>query len=143
MSHVTKLDLAVYDRPRDWQALERTCAILGLEKRQQTHYRKWGASGECICALGVPGNLTAYEVGLVADSKGVMTFQFDDWQEGHGLIDKIGWRGEKLTQEFARQRALLALQEEGFDVASVTVLADGTIDVEARPGVQYQFASLF
>lgn len=122
MSHVAVIKVQI----KDLEALKQTCSELGLEfvEGQKTYkwYGRWVRDyhgndaaykngidpknyGKCDHAIRIPGNSSAYEVGVVRLDDGSYTLIWDFYNGGYGLIKKIGKDGEKLTVGYAKTAA--------------------------------------
>jgi hypothetical protein len=113
MSHVITCKVQI----KNLAALERAAKRCGLEMRRgQKHYRWFGKFvgdspmpagftesqlGKCDHALGIPGNSSAYEVGVVARAGGQYELIWDYWSGGYGLVDKIGKDAQTLKDEYS------------------------------------------
>jgi hypothetical protein len=148
MSHVSCIDVVI----KDLDALKRVAEELGLEfvEGQKTYkwYGRWvkdynandaaykhgidpGQYGSCDHVLRIPGNPSAYEVGVVKTADGYKLI-WDFWAGGYGLRDKIGSKGEKLIQGYSKEVACKALAKKGLKVKSVEKLATGQLKVVLR-----------
>jgi hypothetical protein len=146
MSHVSKIEINV----QDLGLLKKACAELGLELVEQKRYRWYGRSvgdyalpegftvkdlGSCNYAIRVPGNAKAYEVGVVKRRDGIKGYELlvDEWNDGYGLIEKIGPGAAKLKQAYSVQVAKRWGQKNGY-LVTVTKSASGKQVVTARRG---------
>lgn len=128
MSHVARIDMEI----KDLECLKKAAESLGLKFVEgQTSYRwfnqhvgdyplpenfKVSDLGKCEHALSIPGNSTAYEIGVVKrrDGKPGYTLLWDFWQGGYGLQAKVGKDGNLLKQSYAEAVAMKQLK--GFRV---------------------------
>jgi len=140
VSHVAKVELKILDL----KALKTAAESLGLEfvEGQET-YRWYGRSvgdyplpegltsadlGKCNHAIRIPGNPSAYEIGVRqnADGKGY-TLLWDFWQGGYGLQTAIGKDGGRLKQAYAGAVAVNHYSRKGYRVTSSTDAAGNLI----------------
>ena len=143
MSHVVSIQAEV----RDLEALKVAAARLGLEfnEGQRTH-RWYGTSvgdyplptgftvddlGKCEHAISVPGNHTAYEIGVVKRRDGVAGYEllYDLWQGGYGLVNHVGRNCNKLVQEYSRETTRRAAIRDGWNIESERTLQDGSLQL--------------
>lgn len=128
MSHVCEMELEV----KDLDALQEAAKAIGLELvRGQTKYKWWGHSvgdypipagftaqdlGNCDHALRIPGNPTAYEVGVVKRKDGKPGYQllWDFYAGGYGLEKVIGPDGGLLKQSYAVMVAKKQMLRQGY-----------------------------
>lgn len=132
MSHITKVHLKI----KDLSCVAAACTRLGLTFMEgQRTFRKHGANGTCEHAINAGPN--AYEVGLRAVDDGY-ELQFDYWNGGYGLMEKIGTRdgrgpisnANRFSQAYAAEVAIKSLRRSGHRVRE-SVGANGSIVVEA------------
>jgi hypothetical protein len=132
VSHVAKIDLKILNL----DALKTAADSLGLEFVEgQTSYRWYGHHvgdypmpegmsladlGTCDHAMRIPGNPSAYEIGVKKMADGSYTLLWDFWQGGYGLQDAIGKDGVKLKDGYALQAALNHYRRNGFRVSQST-----------------------
>lgn len=100
MSHVTTVDVVL----ADLSVLDLACQRLGLELvKDRREFRRFSGSAPCDHCIRIPGNDTAYQIGVVKRSGGPgYELQLDSWQGGYGMLDRVG--GEtcpKLRQAYA------------------------------------------
>lgn len=144
MSHVVAIDLEV----KDLDALAKACKNLGLELALgQKTYRWYGRSvgdyplpagftaselGRCEHAIKIPGNQSAYEIGVVKrkDGRPGYTLLWDFWSRGFGMQDKAGDNCGLLRQGYTTQVSKKHLISKGYKVSEVKK-ADGTIVIKA------------
>lgn len=116
MSHVVDVKTNILDIDCFIAAAE----SLGLEKRDKQTFRWFGRHvgdfplpegfsvddmGKCEFALGIKGNNTAYEVGVVRRRNGDgWTLLYDQWAGGKGMTKQIGGGCEKLLQAYAVEK---------------------------------------
>jgi hypothetical protein len=130
MSHVATVDIHI----TNLADLRVACNRLGLELAEgQTAYRWYGRHvgdfplpagfrpdelGKCEHAIRIPGNETAYEVGVVPrrDGKPGWTLLWDFWCGGYGLQAKIGQDAGLLKQAYAIAAATRQARLQGFNV---------------------------
>jgi hypothetical protein len=134
MSHVAKIDLVI----SDLDCLEKACAECGLIlNRGQTNYRWYGSwqndysaedaaykhgikpedYGKCSHAISVPGNSSAYEVGVVKNPDGEgWVLIWDFYSGGHGLQQLLGGPKDanKLLTSYSKEVILAKADEMGF-----------------------------
>lgn len=132
MSHVTTIKMEI----RSLDALEAACQKIGLQfKRNQKTYKWYGQfvgdyreagtdpkeMGKCDHAIGIPGNKTAYEIG-VAQKDDHYVLRWDFWQGGMGLSQVAGDKCSRLTEAYtqvvALQEATKFAEAEGYTVTS-------------------------
>lgn len=150
MSHVTDVKLKV----RDLAALKEAAEACGLELREdQTSYKWYGRwvndfsgptaavtqghdpkdFGKSAHAIGIPGNRSAYEIGVVArkDDDG-FDLLYDAW-DGQ-LEPKAGKNLSKLRREYAAsvasRKAIDHLAKRGFKLSRENV--GNTIQLRLR-----------
>src|SRR5438552_1836555 len=117
MSHVSTFEFAV----TDLDALDKACSEIGLELvRDQKQYKWFGRSvgdyplpegfsekdlGKCEHAIRIPGNRSAYEIGVVKSRTGTgYQLVWDFWQGGYGMEKMVGGKdGDKLKQQYEVQ----------------------------------------
>lgn len=142
MSHVAKIKVEI----KDLHALRAAAESLGLRfNLHQKTYKWYGSSvgdyplpegftaadlGKCNHAISIPGNSTAYEIGVV-ERNGKFTLLWDFWQGGYGLVERVGKDGQKLIQAYARQVAIKQARAQGMTVTETT-REDGTIVLRCR-----------
>lgn len=140
MSHVATVDVQV----TNLEDLRAACQRLGLEFAEgQTTYRWYGTHvgdyplpagfsaadlGSCEHAIRVPGNLEAYEVGVVRrrDGKPGWQLMWDFYLGGFGLEQHVGTDCGLLRQSYATVAATRAARQQGFTVQE-RKLASGEI----------------
>lgn len=143
MSHVASVECEV----RDLAALSAACVLLGLEfvEHQKTHrwFGRWlndwrdpaqaavmkghdpTTFGTCEHAIRIPGDSSAYEIGLVfADNSTLTTpvykFIYDAWGMGGGLLhQKAGPGLVRLQNEYLGVVAERQLQRRGWRTQKV------------------------
>ena len=142
MSHISTVELHV----TDLNCLESACLELGLEfVRDVTSYRWFGIFvgdaplphgfskselGKCEHVIRIPGDGTAYEVGVVSrrDGKPGYTLLWDSWQGGYGLQAHVGENCGKLSQTYATHVATNQARRQGYSVRR-EVLANGKVQL--------------
>lgn len=131
MSHVTTINTEI----KDLNALSKACEELGLELVMNQRTYKWFGQfmgdaplpegftrkelGKCEHAIRVKGaKRDTYEVGLVKrrDGREGFTLLFDYWNDGFGLMPKIGEGAKTLTREYTLQTAMTKMRQKGFNV---------------------------
>lgn len=143
MSHVAQISMEI----KDLDALAAACKDLGLELVRNQHTYKWyGYSvgdyplpegftaedlGKCDHAIRVPGNPSAYEIGVVRNRTGNgYVLLWDFWQGGYGMQARVGDHGEKLKQGYTVHVASRYWQKKGFHTTT-TQRTDGQVVVRA------------
>lgn len=140
MSHVATVDVQI----TNLDDLRAACQRLGLEfvEGQQT-YRWYGRHvgdyplpegfaasdlGKCEHAIRIPGNASAYEVGVVRrrDGKPGWSLMWDFYAGGYGLEKFVGNDCGLLRQSYATVAAVRTARQQGFQVQERT-LASGEI----------------
>lgn len=133
MSHVASVEVKV----TDLDALKAACDRLGLEfkegKRTHRWYGVWlddwrsarAAStkgrdpktfGTCIHAIGIKGDSTGYEIGVVDDGDGVYGLVYDSIGTGQQLERLAGVDLELLRDEVAAEVATQHMERRGYRV---------------------------
>jgi len=132
MSHVTTIDVEI----KDLEALKVACKKCGLEFREGKKSYKWYGKhvgdyplpegftkedlGKCDHAIGVPGNNSAYEIGVV-EQDGKHTMLWDFWNGGYGLESLAGQNCSNVTEAYATEVALKEAstfaQSQGWSVS--------------------------
>ena len=137
MSHVAKIDVVI----KDLEALQAACEALGLEFVQGQKTFKWYGRwvndysaedaayhsgikpedyGKCEHAIRIPGNSSAYEIGVVRNPNGEgYSLVYDFYNGGFGMSDKVGGKKcEKLVGEYgkgvARNQAKSMAKKYGY-----------------------------
>lgn len=122
-SHIAEVAIEV----RDLDALETACKRIGLEfRRDRKEYRWYGEStgptpegmtedelGKCVHAIGIPGSLAAYEIGVIQRA-GSYGLAFDNWHGGYGLEAVAGAGCKKLIEEYSVVVAERAAAMQGW-----------------------------
>jgi hypothetical protein len=102
MSYISTIKTEI----KDLAALSEACKKIGLKLNEgQTKYKWWGAKKECLHAISVPGNSTAYEIG-VNEKNGIYTLSYDPHVGGYGLEEICGKKCENLTQAYTQTVAI-------------------------------------
>ena len=119
MSHVAIVDIEI----KDFDALARACENLGLKFNEgQKTYRWYGRSvgdyplptgfkasdlGHCDHAISIPGNKSAYEIGVCKSREGKKSsiLMWDFWNGGYGLQERVGNDCDTLNHEYAKEVA--------------------------------------
>lgn len=139
MSHVAVIDLHIAENELDM--LDQACNMLGLRldrnRKQWRWYGHWvndyHASeaayhhgikpeeyGNCAeHVITIPGNNTAYEIGVVRrrDGKPGFMLLYDFWGGGQGMSAKVGNQNcNKLKQMFTACVSANELKQKGFNV---------------------------
>ena len=127
MSHVTKISVEI----KNLDALSKACEELGLQLNiGQTKFRWYaGNQGNCLHAITIPGNTSAYEIGVQRNGDG-FRLETDFYAGGKGLVAKVGNKAEKLIEEYTAQVTIQSVEEMGFEVAGRELTGDGTIQLE-------------
>lgn len=138
MSHIATVALEI----KDLDALRAAVAAAGLEWREgQRHHRWYGrrmddqrdlagvtsALGECEHAIGIPGDQTAYEVGVVRKTDGTYTLASDSF-DGR-LFRLTGENCCRLVQAYVREVATRTLARSGYTAQGARMLPDGTVEM--------------
>lgn len=90
--------------------------------------------GKCEHAITLPGNSSAYEVGIVKNPNGPgYLLLYDFWQGGYGMSAHIGTEPPmgKLLAQYARAVELKQAQAQGYGVTE-TVDQNGDIVMECE-----------
>lgn len=142
MSHVCSISVDI----TDLSCLEQAAKDLGLVFSAKRTYRWYGQSvngeipegfteadlGKCEYNISVPNEPNAYEVGVVKNRVGRgYSLHFDFWENGFGLIERIGEGASKLKQRYSTNVAKKAAIRAGFRV-SEHVGTDGKVILKAR-----------
>lgn len=144
MSHVSAITLRI----KDLRSLLESAGELGLEQRMKETFNWYGRSvgdyplpegytaeemGKCLFALGIKGNSSAYEVGVVKSKvhPGEYELLWDFWQGGFGLQEAIGVDGNKLRQKYAEKVTTKQLRKQGLRITR-SVTADGKVVLRGR-----------
>lgn len=145
MSHVAQVDLEI----RDLDALKKACKALELEfVENSTSYRWYGHSvgdyalpkgfsasdlGKCEHEIRVKNNASAYSIGVAKrrDGKKGYTLLYDHWNNGYGLMPKVGSECGKLLQGYSTEVAVKQLRKQGYRTKLVKN-EDGTLQIRAR-----------
>jgi hypothetical protein len=115
MSHLTTITIEF----KDLGAVKVACTELGLELvENQTTFKYYYPSAPCDHAIRIPRNTTAYEVGLVATQDGY-ELKYDTYQNGHGMMEKIGQDANKLKQAYATEIARKTMAKQGYRVNTI------------------------
>ena len=132
MSHITQVEeIQVSDLP----AFEKACRERGVElRRDQKQFKNFGGrNSPCEMAVVDPQNRKAYEAGLVKTADGkAYVLQVDNWNEGHGLNEKIGYNAGLLLQRYGINAAKNAAVKQGMAVREA-LQADGSIKLICEP----------
>lgn len=141
MSHVATVDVQI----KDLDCLRKACGRLGLEWKENQGTFKWFGRwmndyakqdaaykhgfkpedyGKCTHAIGVPGNSSAYEIGVVAKEDGSFGLLWDFYRGGHGLMECVSSEANKegvgkLLQAYAIEVAKKSAKKQGFAVKEV------------------------
>ena len=140
MSHVTTIDLVI----KDLKCLEKAAKSLGLEfKNGQKTYKWWGHHvgdypipegftkddlGKCDHAVGIPGNTSAYEIGVVGAKDGTYKLIWDFYGGGMGLQQKVGDGCGALCQQYSKEVTKKQAMMNGYTVQE-NKLDDGSIEL--------------
>jgi hypothetical protein len=132
------------------EALKRACKKVGLEFRENQKTYKWygrwvqdyhGSNaayklginpedyGKCEHAIGIPGNNTAYEIGICRNNEGKMVMVWDFWGGGNGLESVAGKDCHKLVQAYSAEVTAETLTQQGYIQSEYTTNADGEIEL--------------
>lgn len=116
----------------DLEVLQLSGEALGMELVEKSTYKFYGRwigdyplpegfsqkdLGKCEYVLRVKdAGPETYEVGVVKrrDGKPGYSLLFDFWQNGFGLLEKIGENADKLKGEYKLQAAMKAARRQGF-----------------------------
>ena len=149
MSHVSYVELEV----NDLDALAKAAEACGLEfVPNQTSirwYGRWvrdyhgddaaykhgvdpGQYGRCTHALRIPGDDTAYEVGILDNGDGTFKIYYDHWGPGKAITDKIGQGGQKLKQQYVKVKTIEVLKRKGFQLKQEEDLASGSLKLTLK-----------
>ena len=137
----------------DLDALEETLAEQFPElelRRGQKSYRWYGkfmndsrdygshdpkTFGRGEHAIGIRGDRTGYEIGLVADGAGGFAVLYDAWGPGHKLTELVGAGAAALKQEYAftvaSRKAKATLGRKGW-TTSRERMPDGRLKLKLR-----------
>lgn len=150
MSHVV-MQRQIYDNIDAIVAGAKACGLVKLEKRKFKWYGAWVNDynaadaahqhgikpedyGKCEFALGIPGDSTAYEVGVVKNPSGAgYVLVWDFYRGGYGLMDKIGEDGGKLKVEINSAAVIAVREQMGDRLIATEDLADGSRLIRLRP----------
>jgi hypothetical protein len=129
MSHIATLNVEI----KELAALKISCRKLGLEFMEGQQEFKSYFPGKCDHAIRVIGKPNAYEIGVTKNKSGVgYSLSLDPHCGGYGLIDAVGYNGEKLKQRYAAEVARKAALRAGLRGITETVKKDGTIVLKVR-----------
>jgi hypothetical protein len=142
MSHVTRVNttLTVKETPH----LHAAAKCLGLEQRVNAagqplrRAKTYNGHFDAEIVFGIPGNTTAYEMGLKLD-KGKWDIMLDNFNGGYGLGEVVGHDGQRFIQKVSDLRVAEAAAASMLSEVGRKVLADGTIVIELEPSVERQF----
>lgn len=145
MSHIATVEIVV----SSLDDLDAACNRLGLKlNRGQKTYKWYGRSvgdsplpegmtvadlGKCEHAICIPGNETAYEIGVVRRQDGNYTLAWDYWEGGFGLQEIAGENCNALKQAYAIEAAKRTALQQGFGVNEVAQ-QDGSIKLQLTGG---------
>lgn len=140
MSHVATVKVTI----QDLDALRAACKAAGLEFREgQKTYRWWGTSvgdyplpegmtvadlGKCDHAIGIPGNDTSYEIGVVRRGTSYI-LAWDFYAGGKGLEKVAGKNCGRLVQAYSMQVASKAALKSGYRMTGTKTNADGSVEM--------------
>ena len=142
MSHVATVQVEI----KDLDCLEAAAKRCGLVfKRDQKEFKWYGRwmndyaeddaaykalgidpkdYGKCIHAIGIEGDKSAYEIGIVNNPKGGYALLWDFYAGGHGLMKHVHADSEKtrsgigkLQQAYAIEVAKKNARKQGFSVS--------------------------
>lgn len=133
MSHVTTIDLDV----RDLGALALAAARLGLRlDRDVTTYRSYQSGLECVAALTVVDDPTAYQVGVVqrADGRGFDLMWDNFGSSGRALADRVGTDTGLLKQAYSVEVTRQQLTRQGFTMSESRNPQTGAVVLTATGG---------
>lgn len=141
MSHVAEINFEC----KDLEALDEACKVLGLALiMDQKTYKWYGISvgdypiptgftaedlGKCDHAITIPGNKTAYEIGVVHRRDGQEGYHllWDFWAGGYGMAEKVGGnQATKLQDEYLAAVTVRHMRRKGRQVQR-EVTAQGEI----------------
>lgn len=128
MSHITTIAMQI----KDLKSLAKAATRLGLEFREGQRTQRYYANktNPCDHAIAIPGNSTAYEIGVIADKDGTYTLAFDDFSGGKGMMEIVGKACCRLKQAYTVEVAKKKLKAQGYTVTEKTD-ANGNILVQA------------
>ena len=138
MSHISQVKTAI----NDLDALEQACKALGLElRRDQKQHRYYSNQhNQCDHAIVLPGNASAYEIGLVLGADGqTYEIQHDDYMGGKGMTAVAGPGCRKLLVEYGRAKTQRIAQQKGWSYREER-LQDGRIRCYCEPKQQQAWA---
>jgi len=146
VSHVAAVELAI----KDLSCLEAACKEVGLELRKNQKSYRWygrwvndfnGANaaykhgidtkdyGKCDHAIGIPGNNSAYEIGVVKKPDGTYALIWDFYAGGRGLEKVAGKNCQNVTKAYSMQVAKKHLKAKGYSLQSTKTLSDGSVEM--------------
>lgn len=145
MSHITEMELLVEDA----DCLKSAAVEIGLEVRDKRTYKWFGRYvgdstlpagvdvsqlGTCEFALGIPGDESAYEVGVVKRRDGLgYTLLYDYWGPGRKMEAALGGRtGDRIRQEYALQVGIKDFKRQGLRVSRHRNEETGEVMLKAR-----------
>lgn len=146
MSHVVICEIQI----RDIDCLEKACKEAGLELRRGQRTYRWYNNfvndyhgenaafnhgidpkdyGKCDHAIGIPGNKSAYEIGVVKKPDGTYALIWDFYAGGYGLEKVAGKNCQNVTKAYSMQVAKKHLKAKGYSLQSTKTLADGSVEM--------------
>ncbi len=156
MSHVASVELIVHDLDALAVAAEKCGMKLVQDQKTYKWYGKWVQDyndkdaayklgidpddyGKCEHAIVVPGDKSAYEIGVVKNPKGEgYVLVYDFWGPGQKIVDRVGGQDcSKLVQEYALATIADELEElidQGFDYEGRVKLKDGSLQLVLDDG---------
>jgi len=135
MSHIRQMKGQFKNIKHLMNAAEK-CGLERIDKNTYQWYGSWigdhvtpegwtpqefkNQAGKCDFALKVRGERDAYEIGVV-QRNGKYELLYDDWgNQGQLLIDKIGYGGKELTEEYNIAHSTALARKEGLRVKRST-----------------------
>jgi hypothetical protein len=135
LSHTILMEFEITDKG----ALLTAVAAIGLRYNDgQRTFRGYGDSRQdCQDAISVPDNREAFEIGVIANSKGGYDLLWDNFgggkdynSSGKGLCDYVGQDGKRLYDEYNAAFLTKQYEQDGYSM-SRTNTEDGRILLEA------------
>lgn len=132
MSFIATVDVTI----KDLDSLRVAAVRCGLEFSERKTFRAHASDSETVCdyVLSLPGNETAYEVGIRSAGEGRYELSYDHFMGGQGLMKHIASEGNsigagRLLQAYALEVAKKAMRRKGFTAREV-VGKNGHIKLE-------------
>lgn len=135
MSKTIIMEFEVTDR----DCLKVAVAVLGLQFNEgQRTFRGYADDVQrCQDSIAIPNNREAFEIGVIANSKGGYDLLWDDWNGGTmgdrktGLCAYVGQKGERLQDEYNAAFVTKNYETDGYNVSRLGKAEDGQILLEA------------